>query len=75
MYLATIDKNGNKWTHKLTDGDEASKRSEMLPIPGITGGQYQPIQGRRCSRMQWNGENINPHNIKNSIRTEMEEGG
>ena len=25
--------------------------------------------------MQWNGENINPHNIKNSIRTEMEEGG
>ena len=39
MYLATIDKNGNKWTHKLTDGDEASKRSEMLPIPGITGGQ------------------------------------
>ena len=33
----------NKWTHNLTDGDEASKRSEVLSIGaailGITVGE------------------------------------
>ena len=43
MYLAMF----SKWTHKLTDGDEASKRGEVLPILGITEGQQQAIQGRR----------------------------